>query len=144
MVYLTSVYGLRSTVCGRLSSSQLKDMLEFNKELVIFRSVERVSKGMTFVRWGGMGAKNATLGGKEVIFLGICAYKPISLYIYTYINPSISLHINPSIHLYPYKPHLYISLSIHINPSPQHLSKAELLQGKLRVCYVCVVHSTYI
>mmetsp|Transcript_563 Transcript_563/g.1177 ORF Transcript_563/g.1177 Transcript_563/m.1177 type:complete len:409 (-) Transcript_563:937-2163(-) len=45
--------------------AQLKDMLEFNKELVRFRSVERVSKGMTFVRWGGMGAKNATLGGKK-------------------------------------------------------------------------------
>ena len=44
---------------NRLSSESalLKEMIEFNKELLRFGTVEKVSKGQTFVRWGGMAAK---------------------------------------------------------------------------------------
>lgn len=35
-------------------SALLKEMIEFNKELLRFGTVEKVSKGQSFVRWGGM------------------------------------------------------------------------------------------
>jgi hypothetical protein len=38
-------------------SSLLKEMIEFNKELLRFGTVEKVSKGQTFVRWGGIASK---------------------------------------------------------------------------------------
>ena len=38
-------------------SALLKEMIEFNKELLRFGTVEKVSKGQTFVRWGGIAAK---------------------------------------------------------------------------------------
>jgi hypothetical protein len=38
-------------------SALLKEMIEFNKELLRFGTVEKVSKGQSFVRWGGMAQK---------------------------------------------------------------------------------------
>lgn len=38
-------------------SAVLKEMIEFNKELLRFGTVEKVSKGQTFVRWGGISTK---------------------------------------------------------------------------------------
>ena len=38
-------------------SALLKEMIEFNKELLRFGTVEKVSKGQTFVRWGGISNK---------------------------------------------------------------------------------------
>ena len=38
-------------------SALLKEMIEFNKELLRFGTVEKVSKGQSFVRWGGLTSK---------------------------------------------------------------------------------------
>lgn len=41
-------------------SALLKEMIEFNKELLRFGTVEKVSKGQSFVRWGGLATKAPT------------------------------------------------------------------------------------
>ena len=38
-------------------SAVMKEMIEFNKELLRFGTVEKVSKGQSFVRWGGAASK---------------------------------------------------------------------------------------
>ena len=38
-------------------SAVMKEMIEFNKELLRFSTVEKVSKGQSFVRWGGLANK---------------------------------------------------------------------------------------
>eukprot|EP00601_Ochromonadales_sp_CCMP2298_P016708 CAMPEP_0173239624 /NCGR_PEP_ID=MMETSP1142-20121109/13316_1 /TAXON_ID=483371 /ORGANISM="non described non described, Strain CCMP2298" /LENGTH=323 /DNA_ID=CAMNT_0014170659 /DNA_START=125 /DNA_END=1094 /DNA_ORIENTATION=+ len=47
--------GLISTLSSE--SALLKQMIEFNKELLCFKASEKISKGQGYVRWGGLAAR---------------------------------------------------------------------------------------